>query len=186
MTCIDQALVNSAGTVRGTSALLGRRRRAAGTALIAHLAGVIVPGVLMAATEGPAAPASLGQSVTLARVQLVLLAVTWLVQAALLGNWTRLALTLRRARWGRDASPSQVVVHTAMASVIAACWLAEIGYLPLAAYQAGSGGIGDQNAGFTIAMIVIFAAAALGGGLTAVTAKLTERSRAATPRLSPR
>src|SRR5579859_1441656 len=75
--------------------LLDRRRAVARTTLLVHVSAVIVLLVIMAGTEGPAAHGS-GTSVTLAKLQLFLLAVAGLVQIFMAGRWTQYALSLHQ------------------------------------------------------------------------------------------
>jgi hypothetical protein len=179
------------------SGLRGRRKKAARITLGAHLAAALLLGAVMATIVGPSAPMNLADSVMLARLQLLLLAVAGLVQAALLGNWIRLELLRRRARNAMSQAPAfavpagylggaryredrvdRIAVQGCMATIVAACWLAEIGYLPPATYQISSGGFGDQNVGFTIGCLVIFAALAITCSFTAGVCKLSQRNSA--------
>jgi hypothetical protein len=179
------------------SAISGRRKKAARITLAAHLAMALLLGAMMAIVVGPSAPMNLADSVMLARLQLILLAVAGLIQAVLLGNWFRLELLRRRtsstmrpalafpAADGRPAVAQyredrvdRIAVQGCMATIVAACWLAEIGYLPPTVYQISSGGFGDQNVGFTIGCVVIFAALTLTCSFTAGICKLSQRNSA--------
>jgi hypothetical protein len=175
--------------------LLSRRRAVARTTLVTHITAVIVLLVLMAGTEGPAAHGS-GTSVTLAKLQLFLLAVAGLVQIFMAGRWTQYALLLRQARAGRpgQAAPQNPwersaylrartdrgAVRVLMTMTAAAAWLAEIGCVPAAVYQAEHGGYGDPNLDFTIGMIVLFAAVTATAAMTAGFARLGAWSRTQT------
>ena len=176
--------------------LLDRRRAVARTTLLVHVTAVVVLLILMAGTEGPAAHGS-ATSVTLAKLQLFLLAVAGLVQIFLAGRWTQYALLLRQARasrpgqaaprnpWERSAylraRTDRGAIRVLMTMLVAAAWLAEIGCVPAAIYQVEHGGYGDPNLDFTIGMIVLFAAVTATAAMTAGFARLGVWSRTQTP-----
>jgi len=179
------------------SPVSGRRKKAARITLAAHLAMALLLGAMLATVVGPSAPVNLADSVMLARLQLILLAVAGLIQVALLGNWFRLELRCRRTGSAtsqvlafpgpdgypavgqyRDGRVDRITIQGCMGTIVAACWLAEIGYLPPAMYQISSDGFGDQNVGFTIGCFVIFAALTLTCSFTAGICKLSQRNSA--------
>jgi hypothetical protein len=168
--------------------LLDRRRAVARTTLLVHVTAVVVLLVIMAGTEGPAAHGS-GTSATLAKLQLLLLAVAGLVQIFMTGRWTRYALTLRqlgaadatpRNQWERSAYLSgrtgRGAVRVLMTLTVAAAWLAEIGCVPAAVYQVEHGGRGEPNLDFTIGMVVLFMTVTVTAAMTAGSARLSPRS----------
>jgi len=177
--------------------LLDRRRAVARTTLLVHVTAVVVLLILMAGTEGPAAHGT-ETSLTLARLQLILLAAAGLVQIFLAGRWTQYALTVRQLRaggstprnqWERSAYLSartdRGAVRTLMTLTVAAAWLAEIGCVPMAIYQVDHGGAGDPDIDFTIGMIVLFVSVTVMAAMTAAFARLGSRSPAI-PREGPR
>lgn len=155
----------------GSPDLTARRKRAGYVALATHLAGAIVPGVIMITTEGPSAGSDASLNLTLAKGQIGLLALVWLGQALALANWIWLAAAEQRGRrsgprLSLNARTDRAAVQVCLAAIMAASWAAEIGYLPQANYQISSGGFGEEVSGFTIGMLVLFVVVAFAAGLT--------------------
>lgn len=148
-----------------TGADLKRRKRAARTMLLIHLASVLVLGLAMA----PAPSTSLGEFV------LVLFGAAVLAQGIAIGRWHRLT----RYREFNGARRRAETIQVCMAVVVAGCWLAEAGIAATAVSMADVGY--PAGLGLTLGVIgfVIFAITSLAAAIVAACVKLGGRPRRA-------
>jgi hypothetical protein len=185
--------------------LHGRRQKAARVTFAAHLGAAVMLGFLMVISEGPSAPAGPGESTARHSpgCRLSCSARYGLFQLWLLGYWLWLEILRRHAHRARDVTfddvpgytgmrrsypddrVDRVSVQASMAVIVAACWLAEVGYVPVGVYQVTHFGNGDQSVGFTIGGLVTFTLT-FAFGIAIVIAKLSTRSAATTVRSSAR
>jgi hypothetical protein len=175
--------------------VLARRRRLARIILAVHLTAVLILFMFLAGTEGPAAQGD-PDSVTLAKVQLFLIAAAALAEVLLTARWAQHALTLRRIQrqaspqaiprnpWERSAAVStrteRGAVRVLMTMTVVAVWLAQIAFIPMATYQIDNFGLGDPSTDLATGMFLLATVLAfLTGALTGY-AWLCNRSRRTT------
>jgi hypothetical protein len=148
------------------------------TAAGAHMAGVLVPGLLMFNTEGPAAGLGSGLvNVVVAWWNIVAVVMFCGVQAIVLTAWRRCALSFRRAaeleeglEGGIPACPQgwpgSFVIKGCAGLLFLAAWTAEAGYLAEAVTAVQAGGWHEPVSRPAVDLI---AAAILAGALALIT-----------------
>jgi hypothetical protein len=179
--------------IRPDSVLAGRRRMAR-IILAVHLPAVLVLFLFLAGTEGPAAQGT-PHSVTLAKVQLILIALAMLAEVILTARWAQYALTLRRIQpavphagprdpWERSAAmqnrAERGAVRVLMAMTVAAVWLAQLAFIPLATYQINNYGLGDPSTDLSTGMFLLTGVLAFLAGAFTGYSWLCNRSRRTT------
>ena len=186
-------MFESGGLPAGSRDLLVWRRRARKWTAAAHAAGLLLPGLLMFTTEGPAAPVGASQSnVTVAWWNLVLTGALCATQFAALAVWRWCALELRAAGWHSQGVPAcrperaaRRVLRACAGLLILAVWTAEAGYAAQAVTSARSGGYYEPASGFMMGMLVLALALGLVAVMTGGLALLAAALGRAMPRRAP-
>lgn len=146
----------------GSSDLLGWRRRARALVVAAHLAGVLIPGVLMFTTEGPTANFGSGTAnVTAAWLNVAAIAVVSGGQAAALIAWWRCGKALRATAGNTRRRHGRLVLKGCAALLLLTAWTAEAGFAAEAVSAIRSGGWDEPVDSLGMGLI---AAAMLAGG----------------------
>jgi hypothetical protein len=167
--------------------VLARRRRMARIVLAVHLVAVLVLFLFLAGTEGPAAQGT-PHSVTLAKIQLILIALAALAEVILTARWAQYALTLRRIQppapypgrqnpWERQNRSERGAVSVLMAMTVVAAWLAQIAFIPMAVYQINNFGLGDPSTDLATGMFLLTGVLAFLTGVFTGYAWFSNRSR---------
>jgi hypothetical protein len=171
--------------------VLARRRRLARIILAVHLTAVLILFIFLAGTEGPAAQGT-PHSVTLAKVQLFLIAGAALAELILTARWAQHARTRRRIQaprpneelqtpWQRSAAmqsrTERGAIRIMMAMTVVAVWLAQLAFIPMATYQIGNYGLGDPSTDLATGMVLLTAVLAFMTAVTVGYAWLGDRSR---------
>ncbi len=158
-------------------------RTAAGT----HVAGVLVPGLMMFNTEGPAAGLRSGLvNVIVAWWNIAAVAMFCCVQIVFLAAWRRFALSVRRAA-GQDSGtpvyppeqPGRLALKGCAGLLFLAAWTAEAGFLAEAVTAVRAGGWHEPVSRPAVDLI---AAAILTGAVALITGGMSLLARPAPAR----
>jgi hypothetical protein len=175
-------------TTHGTQARLASSRPARWAAIAVHLAGVLVPGLEMLTTEGPAASASGATNVDHAKINLAVIVVFAAAQAVALIVWRHRSRAVRAAAkrvtapQGYRDRADRGAVKAAVGMLFAVVWVMEIGYVAQAFTSMSGGGYSDQTSGLAIGMIVLAVGLAFVAVVTGGFALLAARTREGTVR----
>jgi hypothetical protein len=135
----------------GADDLLRWRRRVRQWTAAAHAAGLLVPGAMMLAAEGAAAPPlSRSGSLIMAWAGLSVTIGCCFWQAVALAAWSRVARVLRVAEGPRRGGGALMMCGVMFMITV---WAAEVGYAGQAVASIGSGGWSGTPCGLLVGML---------------------------------